>query len=128
MKLRIGQAHTLLIGLKAMENDKELKLAGDTWIKIATIITALEPKATAYERASQRMLADLIRASRDEKGKPIRSDAEWRADHAEEDNKLREAELDIDLPTLLKADLRLSDNPGLRLSAILPIIEDAKAA
>lgn len=124
MKLQTGQAYALLIALKAMENDKELKLAGETWIKVATIINALQPAAAAYERASQRVQADLIRDSRDATGKPVRSIEEWRADHADRDAELRETEIEIDLPTFLKADLRLSDNPSLRLSALLPVISD----
>ena len=128
MKLSIGTAHALFLGLAAIEGGADVKVSADVRLAIAINMNKLRPTAEAYERARTRSLATLYAVNRGADGRPLRCDAELQADALDADAAMRSAESDeLELRTILKADLRLADNAkitGVVLAQVAPIISD----
>ena len=127
MKLTTGNLHSLFVGLIALEDGETLKLTGDVRLKIAINRNLIEPYAAAYERARNRVAADLMKANRALPDKVRRSQNEIEVDLADVDVKMREKEEDVEkIKTLLKSELRLEDNlkiTGAILAQIMPILD-----
>lgn len=123
--LTTGQLHDLYAKLSEFERLDGLKLAGETWVKLAINANALRPFAEAYERARTRVLGDLYRDNRELPAEKRRGEAEVQADFVAQDEALRAAEVDVPIKTILKADLRLDDNPKIAaaLSRLIPIVD-----
>lgn len=119
MKLTTGRIHDLLIGLYAIENTVDTKLAGEVRLKIAININAIKPVATIYESSRTKAYHRIV------KGTQERTEVD--AAMIDADQELRAVEYDINVCTLVKDDLRLDDNPkitGAIVAQVMPIITD----
>lgn len=126
MRLTIGRIHDLYAALSRLEEAPEIKLAGEVRLKVAININALRPNAEAYERTRTRSIADLYAANRGLGPSERKTEPEIQADAMDANHAMREETADLELRTLLKADLRLEDNPkitGAMLAALVPIVE-----
>lgn len=126
MKLTTGHAHDLYAALITLDREDTLKFTADVRLKIATNINLLAPQAGAYERARVRVAADLNAANRVLPAEARRSDAELQADLAEGDASMRAAEVEVELKTFTRPDLKLDENQklgGATLARLMPAIE-----
>ncbi len=119
MKLTIGRAHSLLVGLNAVDRDDKTKLNGDTRLALAININRLQPIVAAYEKARNAVLTETVGDG------PLTALKE--AQFSAADSDLREQEEEFDLKRISKADLRLEDNPritGGLIAMLAPMLID----
>lgn len=114
MKLTVGDAHNILIGLHAFEAP-DLKLSGDTRFKIAVAINRLRRIGTNYER--ERAMAHAAFSA----GK-TGFDPSLQSKVMEKDHELRAAEVEVKLSTFCKDELKLHDNTQITPQAIANIM------
>jgi len=128
MKLTIGALHNLVLGLNAVENVPDVKLAGTVRLAIAINVNLLRPHAEAYERARTRSVAQLYKDNRDDKGRAQRTDAEIQADAMDADAEARKLEAgEFELRMLTTSNLSLEANPkitGGMIAQLAPVITD----
>lgn len=125
--LTLGQVYSLFQALSALDAADDLKLAGETRLTIAINLNRLTPEAIAYERTTTRMRADLMKANRALAEKSRRSNDELEDEFGLDVDKLRARKSEIALKTMLKADLRIEDNPKIKartIADLLPILDD----
>jgi hypothetical protein len=119
MKLSIGKAHSLLVGLNAVDRDDKTKLNGDTRLALAININRLQPVVAAYEKARNAVLTETVGEG------PLTAVKE--AQFSAADSDLRDKEEEFDLRRIAKADLRLEDNPritGGLIAMLAPMLID----
>ncbi len=119
MKLTIGKAHSLLVGLNAVDRDDKTRLNGDTRLAFAININRLQPIVAAYEKARNAVLAETVGDG------PLTAVKE--AQFSAADSDLRDKEEEFDLKRISKADLRLEDNPritGGLIAMLAPMLID----
>lgn len=119
MKLTIGKAHSLLVGLNAVDRDDKTRLNGDTRLALAININRLQPIVAAYEKARNAVLAETVGDG------PLTAVKE--AQFSAADSDLRDKEEEFDLKRISKADLRLEDNPritGGLIAMLAPMLID----
>ncbi len=122
MKLTTGEMHDLVTALNQLE---QVDLTSEAYIKVAININILKPYAMGYEIATRKMLA-AIQGPRRADGTFEKSAAQIDTEFAEQNASLRDEEHNIELRTLSKADLRMSDNGkklhGALLAKLWPIL------
>ena len=121
MKLSLGRAHSLLLGLSAVDRDEKCRIDGKTRIAIAIDINLLQPHVAAYEKVQARKLRDIAGEQLD----PLKE-----AEFAAADAELRESEVEINLKPFSIADLKLDDNPritGAMIAMLAPVLSDLAA-
>ena len=121
MKLSLGSAHSLLIGLTAVDRDEKCRIDGKTRIAIAIDINLLQPHVAAYEKVRARKLREIA-------GEQLDSLKE--AEFAAADAELRESEFEIALKPFSIADLKLDENPritGAMIAMLAPALNDLDA-
>ena len=118
MKLSLGRAHSLLVGLIAVDRDEKSRIDGKTRIAIAIDINLLQPHVAAYEKVRARKLREIVGEQLD----PLKE-----AEFAAADAELRESEFEIALKPFSIADLKLDDNPritGAMIAMLGPVLSD----
>lgn len=119
MKITVGQAHGLFVGLSQLDKEAE-KLSGATRLKIAINLNLLQPVAAAYERTSQKALVSLNAQE------PKLTTLEVQAKFAEENEKSIAVTVDLGLKKLsMKEDIKLDDEPKVSsstISQLLPLV------
>ena len=98
------------------------KLAPATRFKLAIMLNKLRPLAVAYDQAHAQAAKNANVQVDGKAPDPITAHANLLA----EISALRAEEHDINLPTLLKTELKMEENPkvnGMALSQVLPVIE-----
>lgn len=119
MKLTLGTAHGLLIGMNAIDRDDKTRLAAETRMTIAININRLQPVMAAYEKARNALMIEIVGEG------PITPLKE--AQFAAADGGLRERAEEFELKRIAKAELRLDDNPritGGLIAMLAPILTD----
>lgn len=106
MKITVGDAHDLQSALLHLD---DASLDPSAYLKVAININLLKPIVQGYETGAKRALATAQGVRRPD-GAFDKSAAQVDAEFSEANARLRETEVELDLRTLLKPELRLADN------------------
>ena len=120
MKATLGEFLDIFIGVQQLDSQLE-KIAPATRFKIGILLNKLKPLGVAYDQAHAQAAKN---ASTPIDGKPV-DQVTAHSNLMTEIAKLRAVESEINVPTLLKSELRMDENPkisGVALSMVLSVL------